>query len=276
MLNNNPIAILLAVYNGEKYLSEQLDSLVYQTNHFWTLYIRDDSSNDKTLEIINQYTKKYDNIILISDKLGNLGCRNNFFYLLESVTSDYYMFCDSDDYWYPDKVEITYKRMREIEKTNPGLPILVHTDCEVCDENMNTLAVSYWKSINLNPENFLTIEEFPICTCVGGARIMINNYVKDLIYPLKNNSIMHDAWITLNVIQNGIISTIHKPTMKYRQHNYNVRGINSKNKHSFFKILEDNSNYYSKLKQIGYGSFFKYVYYKLKIIIKLKTSNYNR
>ena len=136
--NSRPIAILLAVYNGEKYLREQIDSVIAQTNKDWTLYIRDDASTDSTLAIIHEYSERYDNVISVEDGDGNLGCRGNFFRLLEVVESKYYMFCDGDDVWFDFKVQLTYDAMlkADIEEMRP---VIVHTTWTLTDADLNVL-----------------------------------------------------------------------------------------------------------------------------------------
>ena len=112
------IYILLATYNGEKYLKEQLDSLFEQTNQHWTLWIHDDNSKDNTVNIIKKYKSKYpDQIEFLDDDISTGGAKENFTYLLDNINDDYdyIMFCDQDDVWLEDKIEITLKKMLEIE-----------------------------------------------------------------------------------------------------------------------------------------------------------------
>ena len=125
--NNRPIAILMATYNGEKYLREQIDSLLAQTCCDWTLYIQDDGSKDATLDIIKSYDDE--RIVLVDVGLTRQGACMNFMSLLNMVESEYYMFCDQDDVWFEDKVELSYMRMKEEElKYGIDRPILVFSD----------------------------------------------------------------------------------------------------------------------------------------------------
>ena len=105
IINKRSIAILMATYNGEKYLKEQIDSIMNQTNHDWTLYIQDDGSKDKTLDIIKSYSDE--RIVWVDNGLTRQGCCMNFMSLLNKVESSYYMFCDQDDVWLPEKVQIS-------------------------------------------------------------------------------------------------------------------------------------------------------------------------
>lgn len=279
--NNKKIAILLAAYNAEKYIIEQIDSLLAQSNQDWTLYIRNDGSTDNTGFIISDYCKRHSNIIEIDKGGENLGCRNNFFRLLEVVESDYYMFCDADDVWFDFKIEISFNRIKEVEIKNIHKPILVHTDSAVYDSALNLVDESLWRSVNINPDKFLEFNLICICCCIGGSTMLFNKKVKELVFPLEDNNLIFDYWIAINVVKYGVVSTIHTPTKKYRQHDSNVCGVtvgddNSlksklKSSVSIFKQYKHESN---KLKAIGYGSFAKYLFYKMIVIFKTRVSKY--
>lgn len=279
--NKKKIAILLAAYNADKYLGEQIDSLISQTNQDWTLFIRNDGSRDNTSEIISEYCSKYNNIIEVDRGGENLGCRNNFFRLLEVVESDYYMFCDADDVWFNDKIEISLLRMQELELVNFNKPLLVHTDSAIYDIDLNLVAQSFWKTVNINPDKFLSFNLICICCCVGGSTMLLNQKVKDLVFPLENNNLIFDYWIAINTVKNGVISTIHMPTKKYRQHNSNVCGVTIGEENSIFNKLKNWKSLFKKykdesdmLKTIGYGSFGKYLFYKFIVILKIRFSKY--
>ena len=102
-MSDKKTAILMATYNGEQYVAEQIDSLLAQTDSDWTLYIHDDGSKDHTQEIINKYAETHDNIVVMDFPGGN-GAKENFFKMMFSVDADYYMLCDQDDVWLPEKV----------------------------------------------------------------------------------------------------------------------------------------------------------------------------
>ena len=85
------IAILMATYNGKKYLGEQIDSILSQSSHLWHLYIHDDGSTDGTVELLNDYANKYPEQITVMDYPSQGGALQNFMSLLEKVEADYYM-----------------------------------------------------------------------------------------------------------------------------------------------------------------------------------------
>lgn len=129
------IDILMATYNGEKYLKEQIESILNQTYKNIRLIISDDSSRDSTREILKQYEK--DNRVEVHLQEVNQGYVKNFEYLLKQVKSDIYMLSDQDDVWLPEKVEKTYKKMKEEDS------ILVFGDLEVVNENLETIHQSF-------------------------------------------------------------------------------------------------------------------------------------
>jgi glycosyltransferase involved in cell wall biosynthesis len=275
--NARKIAILLAAYNAEKYLGEQIDSLISQTNNDWILYIRNDGSDDNTGEIISDYCDRFINIIEVDKGGRNLGCRNNFFRLLEVVDSDYYMFCDADDVWFSNKIELSMNRMEEIISANPEKPLLVHTDSAIYDEQLNLVAESFWQTVNINPDKFLSFNQICICCCVGGSTMLFNKRVKELVFPLADNSLMFDYWIAINTVKYGVISSIHTPTKKYRQHDSNVCGVTVGDANSIYVKFKNAKLLFKKyrkesdmLKTIGYGSFIKYLFYKLIVVFKIR------
>ena len=148
------IAILMSTYNGERYLREQIDSLLSQTNKDWILYIRDDGSTDGTVLIVKEYEREYPyKIVLLEDGLGNLGSGCSFMQLLSSVNSDYYMFCDQDDVWLSDKIEKTYLKLRTMESEDIGKSVVVFTDLYIVDKSLNIISNSLWEKCHRNPQN---------------------------------------------------------------------------------------------------------------------------
>lgn len=277
IINKEPIAILLGVYNGELYIKEQIESILSQSFKDWILYIRDDASTDNSLEIINQYAQNHDKITIIKDKLGNLGCNGNYFHLLSLVESKYYMFCNADDYWYSNKIEVSYKRMLLEESKAKNVPIIVHTDLTISDKSLNVLSDSYWESVNTDPEKFKTFNRTGICSCVSGATMLFNHHVKGLSYPVPIHAPFFDQWMALKVVKVGIIATIHESTMSYRQIGTNLAAVSIGDDYSFLnkiktinKVIYQNIKEANMLRNIGWGNFIKYVYYKIFILLILR------
>lgn len=224
------ISILLATYNGEKYLREQIESILNQTEQNWILYIRDDGSTDNTLSIIREYAKKYPGMIIpVRDKLGGLGAMQNFMALLKYAQSKYYMFCDQDDIWKADKVEKTLKAMKaaeaecEIGAYHCVCPVCVHTDLEVMDGNGTQIHPSFVEKLGLDAKG-ATFASLIFSNVVTGCTMMINQAMRDLLTVLPDSCMMHDQWIGL--LAEGCGKRVYLPeaTIRYRQHGENVMG----------------------------------------------------
>ncbi len=215
------VDILLATYNGEKYLKEQIDSILSQTYTEFRLLISDDCSTDTTRQILEEYRKKDKRIVLYFQN-ENLGIIRNFEFLLKKVENEYYMFSDQDDIWKKDKIEKSIKRL---EETNSDL---VYTDLEVVDEKLNIIYNSYWKlkGIYRKIKKYNNFESLYLNNFVTGCTIISKKSLINSFLPLPNTSkyVLHDYWIPLIISQKGKIEYIEEPLIKYRQHKNNKIG----------------------------------------------------
>lgn len=219
------VDILLATYNGEQYLKEQLDSILSQSYSEFRLLISDDSSTDSTREILKEYVQK-DNRIIVFNQDKNLGVVKNFEFLLNKVENDYYMFSDQDDIWKENKIE---KSIKTLEETNSDL---IYTDLEVVDSNLNVTYNSYWKlkGIYNKIKRYNNFESLYLNNFVTGCTILSKKELISEVLPLPNDSkfVLHDYWIPLILSQKYKISYIEEPLIKYRQHKNNKVGSKKK------------------------------------------------
>lgn len=265
MINNMETAILMATYNGEKFISAQLDSILAQTDGDWSLYIRDDGSTDSTMDIVKRYMEKSGNIHVIEDGGEKLGCSKNFFRLLETVESEYYMFCDQDDIWMPDKIEVMKSEMKKLEEG--GKPAVVHCDFSMIDENSETIKPSYWKHIGLTPEKCYSPDMICVATPVRGASMMFDRKVRDAVVPYMENALIYDNYITYLAAKKGCeFKPVHRQLDCYRVHPGNISGFKVKEKKTARSVIKGNIGRYRELKSAGYRPFVKYLYYKTKFL----------
>ncbi|XKH59408.1 glycosyltransferase family 2 protein [Halomonas sediminis] len=219
------IEILLATWNGERYLKEQLDSLLAQTNTSWQLIAHDDGSSDATLDILHTYQRQYpERIQVLEDgqRFGN-AC-GNFAHLLKHAQAPYVMFCDQDDIWLPFKVEVTLNAMQAEEAKCPSVPILVHTDLQVVDAQGNKLASSFFDAQQL-PREYRSLLDAAVLNRVTGCTVMLNQAAIDEGTPIPRQALMHDWWLACRTLQaGGKVVFVNQPTMGYRQHGGNVIG----------------------------------------------------
>ena len=227
------IDILVATYNGEKYIREQLESILNQTYKNIRIVISDDCSHDNTIEILKKY-KNVDSRIELYIQKENLGVVKNIEFLLNKVNSPYYMLADQDDYWMPEKTE---KSLEKLKQENADL---LFGDLEVVDENLETIYPSFNeymllsrkinKYINTGKMNYLY-------NCITGCTILAKKETIKKIIPMPNYSkyLIHDHWIGIMTELNGKQSYIQERYIKYRQHGNNQIGT-KKNSHGFKKI----------------------------------------
>lgn len=219
------IDILMAVYQGEAYVAEQIESILKQTYTDWTLLIGDDGSKDRTMEILLAFEAKYPSKIrVIPNKVNSGSAQANFFHLLSLSKAAYAMTCDHDDVWLPDKVEKTMGEMERLERESPpGTPILVHTDLEVVDENLRTIAPSMFQLQNLDSRR-VSLSRLLAQNVVTGCTMLANRPLLDLAKDPPASAIMHDWWLALVAAAFGRIGFVDDPTIRYRQHGNNEVG----------------------------------------------------
>lgn len=214
------VEILMATYNGEKYIEQQLESLFNQTYTHWILTIRDDGSTDNTVLLVEKYIQKYPGKIkLLPAGKKNLRSTLNFGKLLEASTLDHVMLCDQDDYWFPNKIELTLHEMLKREKQyGKECPLIIYTDLSVADESLNLLHNSYWKLRKQSPEITEKLYKTIAHSTITGCTMMINRAGIKLSTPILMDNFQHDHWMAMHVVHFGHIVAVNQPTLLYRQH----------------------------------------------------------
>ncbi len=220
------VDILLATYNGEKWLPDLLQSILSQTEKRWSILARDDGSTDETIRILRAFQRENpDRLQLVDDDLGNLGVSGNFNRLMEISKAPYIMFCDQDDVWLPGKVNMTLQKALALEN-NSGrdFPILIHTDMKVVDAELNTLDDSFWHMQNLDPGIGRELNRIMMQNVVTGCTVLINRALLDIAYPIPDEAVIYDWWLALVAAAFGVNEAIPDATVLYRQHGLNVLG----------------------------------------------------
>lgn len=277
------VAILLATYNGGRYLEEQLLSLYSQTYKEWTLYVHDDGSIDNTLEIVKNYQQRYSNIIVLDyPPVG--GAKNNFLSMVQKVDADYYFFCDQDDVWLNRKIELSLDAVKSAEAYEPDIPVTAFSDLYVVDSKLNVISDSFFKYEGIYPQFLLTLNELGACNLCPGCSMAFNRKARDVVVFPADEATMHDTWVVLCTAKyGGRLKWIDKPLVKYRQHKDNVLGaqdikgltIAFRIKH-LSEILSANMQTYRMLRSLGYGSMIKYVFYKILYKMRVRKDNKKR
>lgn len=265
------VDVLLATYNGEKYVAEQIDSILNQTYKNIHLIISDDCSKDNTPEILKEYEQK-DKRITVYIQPHNLGVVKNIEFLLKKVTNKLYMLSDQDDIWLSQKVE---KSVEILKKENADL---VFGDLEVVDQNLKTIYPSFGDYMLLNKKIKKYINSYRVnylYNCVTGCTILSKKEFIEKILPIPTDSkyLIHDHWIGLIVALNGKLAYMPEKYIKYRQHGDNQVGT-EKISHGF-KTIDQVRNLFINVKLGVFGTYVKYNDKFPKGLQNLNTEAYN-
>jgi glycosyltransferase involved in cell wall biosynthesis len=224
-MKNPPVNILMATYNGASFIKEQIQSLMAQTFPEFKILIRDDGSTDKSHEVLQKLQADFSEsirIVELSEK--NQGIAFSYSQLLEESDADYLMLCDQDDIWLPHKVEISIKRIKNLEKKfGSETPILVHSDLKVVNENLKSINNSFYRYQGLNPKK-VELNRLLVRNVVTGCTMAINSSLKKIASNIPADARMHDWWLALVASIFGVIDFIEKPQVLYRQHSGNSVG----------------------------------------------------
>ena len=201
------IEILLSVYNGEKHLEEQLESLLSQDYKDTVITVRNDCSTDGTVDILNRYIDKYPQKIRMITTPSN-GHSTVFSYgeLMKNANASsgtYYAICGQGDVWKPTKLTAELTALKALEaQTSPRTPILVHCDAEICDSGMGRVSTSLADHANLRTNNF-TLKQALAENPVIDETCLMNQALLNLCRNISGNAVSIGWWIALNAAAFG-------------------------------------------------------------------------
>ena len=210
-MDNKKVAVVMSTYNGEKFVKEQLDSILNQTYKNIEIIVRDDGSKDNTINIIKEYMKKYSNIKLYEGE--NLGFIQSFFELLKLADADYYAYADQDDIWMANKIELAVKSLNKLDDNKPNMAF---GNSDYYDENMKFLS-----SGSKNKKfTFLTA----LFACVTqGMTMTVNKTTRNMIIEnMPKSCFFHDWWTYLLCIGLGNVAYDDQTVVKYRRRKENA------------------------------------------------------
>ncbi len=200
------VSIALCTYNGEKYLAEQLDTLVYQTYKDLEIIITDDCSKDATISILKEYAKKFD-FIKIYQNEKNLGYIKNFEKAISLCSGDFIALCDQDDIWDKDKIKLQVESI--------GDHLLSYHDSEFIDPSGRSMKKNLSDVINMYQGG--SFKPFLFFNCVSGHACLIKKELADCAIPFPKD-LFHDRWLAYTATNLGSIIYLDQQLVKYRQH----------------------------------------------------------
>jgi len=221
------VDVLLATFNGARFLPEQLESLERQTHSDWRLIVRDDGSTDRSVAIVNAFAERHrERVQVLFDNRGRLGSCGNFAALLEASDAPYFMFCDQDDWWLPHKIADLLSTLRAVAaRRGAETPLLVHSDLILVDNELRVLHRSFWRySRLLDPAAVRRPGRVMIQNYVTGCASIGNAALRRAALPIPAEARVHDWWVALVAAILGEIAEHKVPTMLYRQHSGNEIG----------------------------------------------------
>ena len=238
------IGVVVATYNGEKYISEQLDSIINQTRQPDVIVISDGGSTDSTLDVCESVLKEsgIDYKLLKSSK--KLSVKDNFQKGFINCDAEFIFFSDQDDFWLPHKIELT---MKYLSQENV---VMAFTNATIVDQNLNPMGNNLWSSISFDQKGTKIFDQLDkkylqeICkhNIVTGMCLGVRSSLKSTLLPFSENGI-HDVWIAHLAITKGKVAAINEETVLYRQHGNNVVGSTT----NLQKSLSHANGYFDRL-----------------------------
>lgn len=213
------VVVLMSTYNGEKFLREQIDSVLAQRDVTVQIVIRDDGSCDETLKILNEYADKQPNIIIL--KGDNCGAEMSFHYLCQyvkdNVKADFYAFCDQDDVWLPTKLKVAVEKLQSFEATAPNL---YFSNLRMVDSSLQYIRDLFTDEEVVVSKRMSLIQIFTYgCTCVFNY-IALQKYCEAEF----SKELAHDNWIYVLCVFLGNAYYSSQSQILYRQHGLNLSG----------------------------------------------------
>ena len=211
-MNDNlySVAIVLATYNGEKYIAEQLQSIAQQTHSNWQLIVGDDGSTDGTYQVLQKFAMEYPTTILVNARLGFV---ENFMSTLFSAENkyDFYLFSDQDDYWDADKIA---QGLKALENTPQNIPALYGSRSRLMNAGGDCYSHSQLFKRPLGFRNAL------VQCFAGGNTMMINRAAWELLRAAKKTPLISHDWWFYQLISGAGGSVVYDPVprLNYRQH----------------------------------------------------------
>lgn len=215
------ISVCIATYNGEKFIKEQIESILCQLNEDDEILITDDSSSDCTIEIINSINDKR---IRIYKNQRFYSPIFNFEFAIKMAKGEIIFLSDQDDIWAKNKVETYLKKLDEFD--------LIFSNVTIIDENGYIKKKLLFK----NKPSYDMINTILSNNVVGGT-IAFKNWIKDIALPFPRRIPMHDQWLALIACYYGKVGYIEQPMLYHRRHGSNASFCSEKSKNRITKKI---------------------------------------
>lgn len=221
------ISVAICTYNGEKYIQEQLNSILNQEKPIDEIVICDDGSTDNTMSICQSVLSNTNIKYILKKNEQNLGFIKNFYQAMSLCSGDIIFLCDQDDVWFKNKTNLISHVFEENENAQ-----LVFSNALVTNEKLETIN-ELFNTLNFSTSYFENQEK-------AFKKLLNDNFVvgatatirKDFLNKVSDfdNGWAHDSWLAIiATLYNGLFF-IDEPLIYYRQHSSNTIGLNQENK----------------------------------------------
>ena len=206
------ITVFMSTFNGERFLREQIESIMNQNMVCVDLFIRDDGSTDNTLEILQELSKRYSNLHFLSG--NNIGYGKSFLTLfnIREYNTDYYAFSDQDDVWLPTKL---INGINELRKS-PSIPSLFFSNMKIVDEQLNIIGIKDFNKVKVSLGSAYTRQRIAGCTMIFNKKLF--EYAKRVSFSNYEHHISHEWIYLLCLALNGNVYSSKEYDMLYRRH----------------------------------------------------------
>jgi glycosyltransferase involved in cell wall biosynthesis len=241
-MSDRPISVVMTTYNGDRFLVQQIESILAQTLRPAEIIICDDCSIDTTQDILRRYAGNHGIRYYINDR--RLGVIENFKKAVSlSAPDNYIALCDQDDVWLPDKLEVSTAKLATIDDGNT--PAMTYSNLTVVDENGRILNPSLNNSLGFDKfEHCLTTLVFS--NFVLGCTVLMNPAMRRLFSDIPDHGgFYHDAWISMIGFSFGKAISLPGSYVLYRQHAHNVTFSHHKDTRRYERILKHVKNIFT-------------------------------
>lgn len=219
------ISVALCTYNGERYIREQLESILNQTMKVDEIVVCDDGSEDHTVEIIEELRCKTNVPILLSQNTVNIGFRENFIKALYKCEGDLVFLSDQDDIWLPNKVETIVSWFEGNSDRS-----VVFTDATLINECGDRVTGTIWERYGFDKkkrkyfDHGFGLDIWAWCNRATGATMAIKKNILNVIDWNIGDGVFHDKTIALQALLSKELGYIEKPLLYYRIHDCQACG----------------------------------------------------
>lgn len=288
--NKRTISVALCTYNGEKYIAEQLDSILNQHQPPDEIVICDDLSTDSTLEILESYQQNFPNIFKIYQNEKQLGVVKNFEKAINLCTKEIIFLCDQDDVWFPKKTDVVTRIFNQF----PEVEAICH-NLRICKENRDLLNFTMWDTMGFKyflesdfPNKNYLFQSIFFGNMVTGAGFCLKKPNSPVVFSDQIPNIIHDYQLGIEYLSKKTLHFHNEFLGLYRQHENQqigakLRGVihNTENVKIYYEVGSPFKNLlYLKTRMKNENIFYyleatKNVFFEKEIREKLKNLAFN-